>query len=170
MSRAQSIMNLTASTLFGIYGPATGSSSRAGWLGSDYMDRDEPGTPWGTGAESPTYETMPERGSPAARTRPVRGQVSPGPPPGPPLSPTALALSLTVRAALLFALGMGYGVLVSRLQEPGPAGTLYMEPAVGSGGSNGWKPLVFWGVAGVVLGRSASLVRRRVGQRQQQQQ
>ncbi|KAI7680658.1 hypothetical protein KC353_g22026, partial [Hortaea werneckii] len=41
-SRTRSILNLTSSTLFGIYQP-TGYAT----------DREDPSTPWGTGAETP---------------------------------------------------------------------------------------------------------------------
>ncbi|KAK3386215.1 insulin-induced protein-domain-containing protein [Sordaria brevicollis] len=50
-----------------------------------------------------------------------------------------------LRTTLLFALGMGYGVLVTRL----PNG----DSVVTGTGSYGWRYLTFWGLAGVVLGR-----------------
>lgn len=48
VKRSRSILNLTASTLFGIYQPtASGGGAEAS----------EPPTPWGTGAETPAYGT-----------------------------------------------------------------------------------------------------------------
>lgn len=48
VKRSRSILNLTASTLFGIYQPTAG-----GGAGGD--NGSEPPTPWGTGAETPAY-------------------------------------------------------------------------------------------------------------------
>ncbi|GME51837.1 INSIG domain-containing protein [Neofusicoccum parvum] len=45
VKRSRSILNLTASTLFGIYQPTAGSTA----------GESEPPTPWGTGAETPAY-------------------------------------------------------------------------------------------------------------------
>ncbi|KAK3400995.1 insulin-induced protein-domain-containing protein [Sordaria brevicollis] len=59
-----------------------------------------------------------------------------------PLMPLLWSL---LRTTLLFALGMGYGVLVTRL----PNG----DSVVTGTGSYGWRYLTFWGLAGVVLGR-----------------
>lgn len=57
----------------------------------------------------------------------------------------ALLWSL-LRTTLLFALGMGYGVLVTRL----PNGD---SVTGGLGLGHSWRYLTFWGAAGVVLGR-----------------
>ncbi len=63
ISRAQSILNLTGSTLMGIYTPGTYGPDRASSLfadgsrdGDDYGDG--PGTPWGTGAETPARQAL----------------------------------------------------------------------------------------------------------------
>src|SRR5438045_1183438 len=47
--RSRSIMNLTSSTLFGIYAPTACGG-----------EREEPSTPWGTGAETPNRRTSTE--------------------------------------------------------------------------------------------------------------
>ncbi|KAK0753105.1 insulin-induced protein-domain-containing protein [Schizothecium vesticola] len=112
LSRVTSFMNLTSSTLSGIYQPAT--------PGGDGT------TPWGTGAETPAPYTPRDRPSP--------------PPPSPPPRRSSLAL----RAALLFALGMGYGALVTRL----PANGRLPHPT-----ATAWPYLALWGLAGVALGR-----------------
>jgi hypothetical protein len=68
----------------------------------------------------------------------------------PPASTTAAALSLGARAALLFAVGMGYGVLVSRLHDEPTFTQFPVEGLVNS--RSDWRYLVFCGVSGVVLG------------------
>lgn len=152
LSRAQSIMNLTRSTLFGIYSPTTSSSDR--W--SYYNDGQEPDTPWGTGAETPakresldegTYELMKDRSTLLRRRSSARvNQVVPSPP----QSTTSFILSVAMRAALLFGLGMGYGVLVSQLHDEQNIASLPAEGLVNPGYN--WRYLTFWGVCGVVLG------------------
>ncbi|KAJ4405297.1 hypothetical protein N0V85_004704 [Neurospora sp. IMI 360204] len=57
-------------------------------------------------------------------------------------NPVMSLLWSLLRTILLFALGMGYGVLVTRLPN-GDSVT----------GGYGWRYLTFWGAAGVVLGR-----------------
>ncbi|TPX08991.1 uncharacterized protein E0L32_009570 [Thyridium curvatum] len=188
LSRAQSIMNLTASTLFGIYSPTTLSTAGHGssgyystgtgtGTGAGGADRSEPGTPWGTGAESPlkrtagvdapTFALMKGRSKLLLRRRstqsngaarmPLEGR---GRAPG--VAGWRLALSLAARAALLFGLGTGYGLFVSRLHDRhkltglgGGGGSGASESGGGSSIANPgleWKYLLFWGVAGVVLG------------------
>lgn len=113
LSRATSFKNLTSSTLSGIYQPTT--------PGGDACDAT---TPWGTGAETPAAVPYTPRDRPP----------SPPPPAG------RRAASLALRAALLFALGMGYGALVTRLPRlPHPTATA-------------WPYLALWGLAGVALG------------------
>lgn len=128
-SRTGSILNLTSSTLLGIYSPT-------GYTTSEYG---EPSTPWGTGAQTPLNgPSLP----------PIRRKSSA--PPAPPPSTFFRVFSLVLRSILLFGMGMGYGVLVRHLHDdqqlaPFQVGGL-IEP------SNDWRYLVFWGVAGVALG------------------
>ncbi|KAH9825911.1 Insulin-induced protein (INSIG), partial [Teratosphaeria destructans] len=56
-NRTKSLLNLTASTLFGIYQP-TGYAA----------DREEPSTPWGTGAQTPIDSQRPSFDAPAPRS------------------------------------------------------------------------------------------------------
>ncbi len=150
LSRAASYLNLTSSTLFGIYAPT--------WLAQDrYDDRDEPATPWGTGAMTPakrpsvdehTYELMRKRSGSVSQPKPSFEPVHTK-------SDTeqadgASATSLAVRAGLLFALGMGYGVLVTRLPSKQNLTALGVEDLLQAGFD--WQYLALWGVAGVVLG------------------
>ncbi|PNY25808.1 Uncharacterized protein TCAP_04259 [Tolypocladium capitatum] len=146
ISRPPSFLNLTSSTLMGIYSQATSN-----------RDRDEPGTPWGTGAQTPiqwpsiddaTYELMRDR----SRLPRRRSTCCPGDETGssPPPSAAARALSLTFRAGLLFLLGVGYGVLVTRLHTEQQYLADLAEGIIKPGAN--WKYLAFWGVSGVALG------------------
>lgn len=66
----------------------------------------------------------------------------------------SVVLALAARAGLLFALGVGYGLLVTRLQgnrDLGLAASFGVEGLVPTGGYD-WRYLLFWGVAGVALG------------------
>ncbi|KAK0723041.1 insulin-induced protein-domain-containing protein [Lasiosphaeria miniovina] len=154
LSRAASLMNLTSSTLFGIYSPtATDRGDRF------YDDRDESSTPWSAGAETPakrpglddeTYKLMRERSSKVQRAPSYFDSAVPQTT-GPALSGAAAVSSLVFRAALLFALGMGYGVLVTRLpSRQQNLAAFGVEDMMQTGYD--WRYLAFWGVAGVALG------------------
>ncbi|KAK3313754.1 insulin-induced protein-domain-containing protein [Apodospora peruviana] len=182
LSRAASLMNLTSSTLFGIYSsptsPSSSSSTVGGGVGQDYRDyvggngtgSEVPSTPWGTGAETPakrrpgldeeTYKLMRSRSSHHHHCQnsmvqthhPVGGGAAP--------SRAAVVASLVLRAALLFGLGMGYGVLVTRLPSNRRNFGDHHDPGSGSSMTEGpqqqqqldWRYLAFWGGAGVALG------------------
>jgi len=113
-----------------------------------YEDRDEPETPWGTGAQTPvkrrdlddeTYELLLDR------SRALRRHSFARPPRAPSPTHTELAWSLSMRIGLLFLLGMGYGALVTRLRGE-VEGIAATEP------QHGWTYLVGWGISGVALG------------------
>ncbi|KAF7551644.1 hypothetical protein G7Z17_g4881 [Cylindrodendrum hubeiense] len=151
LTRPQSFLNLTSSTLFGIYSPNTPSARDR-----VYDDRDESDTPWGTGAQTPikrpsvdeaTYELMRDRSHLVRRRssfRPTEAPIQFAPPPS--------IISLALRGLLLFLLGVGYGVLVTTTRFHSGAGNLasftdgIIRPAYN------WAHLAFWGVAGVALG------------------
>ncbi|GAB0135823.1 hypothetical protein EsDP_00004146 [Epichloe bromicola] len=154
LSRPQSFLNLNSSTLMGIYSEAS-SHTR------DYLvnDNEESDTPWGTGARTPirrpgideaTYKLMHDR-SHVPRREVDFGSYAKAEDVGSPRSSFEHTISLALRGSLLFALGLGYGVLVTRLHNeqshlpPFPDGSL-MKPG------NNWRYLAFWGAAGVVLG------------------
>ncbi|EPE06163.1 insulin-induced protein [Ophiostoma piceae UAMH 11346] len=204
ISRAPSIMNLTSSTLFGIFSPSI-SSRPSGVF--------ESGTPWGTGTETPARDLLEGRTddqgeamvegttASAAEIDEVRkasqslmmlqrqrrrgesfgadgiasiklnaapsdqagkGGVVPRAPPG--LPRITLFFSLLVRAALLFTLGMGYGVLMARLRSEThanfedfamhtpPSSTAAPTTRAEYDASYDWRYLVSWGLSGVVLG------------------
>ena len=127
-SRAHSIMNLTSSTLLGIYSPT----------GYQY-DRDEPSTPWGTGTETPSHTHV--------RPSAYRKMSTPHPSP---LSTPALIFSLGLRSITLFGLGMLYGLLVRHLHDDRQLAPFQVEGIIKP--SHDWRYLAFWGVAGVALG------------------
>ncbi|KAM0812683.1 putative Insulin-induced protein-domain-containing protein [Seiridium cardinale] len=147
ISRAQSYLNLTSSTLFGIYSPTT--------YGKDRFEQDEPTTPWGTGAETPAkklsteepyYELQKERG------RPMRRRSSQHPSPRlQPLSRTAFALHLGLRALLLFGLGILYGVVVASFQDRRGLTRLQLED-MRQPATYDVSFVAFWGLSGVALG------------------
>jgi hypothetical protein len=138
-SRTRSILNLTSSTLFGIYSP------------TGYNEREEQSTPWGTGAETPrergSFDGLPpayggrtegsiqrRKGSPHTSTTPLPSHI----------------LNLALRIVLLFCFGMGYGVLVTHLHNDRRLAPFQVEGIMKP--SYNWSYLVFWGVAGVGLG------------------
>ncbi|KAH8804611.1 insulin-induced protein-domain-containing protein [Xylogone sp. PMI_703] len=124
VSRTHSVLNLTSSTLLGIYSPTSYGE-----------DRDEPLTPWGTGAETPAAnETY--------RPRLI-------PPPTPP-STRSIVRSLVFRSTLLFFMGTVYGLLVRHLHDDRQLAPVRVGGIIKP--SRDWRYLTFWGVAGVALG------------------
>lgn len=147
ISRPASIMNLTSSTLYGIYSPtaSTGGATR---------DRDDvEDSPWGMGAQTPirrpdvdeaTFALMRERSHLTRRRSSYKGAEVPRVPP-----PHMSSVQIAARTAVLFVLGLGYGALVTRLHEQEQ--TLTAEGLAESVGFNSTY-LGAWGIAGVVLG------------------
>lgn len=127
-SRTHSILNLTSSTLLGIYSP-TGYDN----------EREEPSTPWGTGAETPAVSST---YFPTRRTGVV--------PPAPQQSWVSFGFGLLMRVILLGGLGMLYGVLVRHLHHERKLAPFQVESIIKPG--DDWRYLLFWGVAGVALG------------------
>ena len=152
-ARSRSVANLTASTLFGIYAPT-----------GDDTNRDDVPTPWGTGAETPasnasmddirrqltstlqpqasTFQSplLDERTTPKSRPRLIRRGTS--------IHTTrATAIFITTRICALFAFGVAYGFVVSKLHE-----NRQVTPVQVEGIKRGWEYLAFWGIAGVGLG------------------
>ncbi|EFQ33310.1 insulin-induced protein [Colletotrichum graminicola] len=146
--RAQSVLNLTASTLFGIYSPMSYGKDRC------YNDREETETPWGTGAQTPikgasvddtTFELMKDRSSPMRRRSSNRNRSNTPSP-----STAVTALFTISRAALLFLIGMGYGLMVTRLQNEHRFSSFQVESMIKPGYD--WQYLTVWGLFGVALG------------------
>ncbi|KAI0486835.1 hypothetical protein F4859DRAFT_315504 [Xylaria cf. heliscus] len=137
ISRAQSVMNLTSSTLMGIYEPTTYDNDK-------YTPGIELNTPWGTGAETPARGlTMDEstnllregRVHPARRRSSVHHTVHIQP-----LSNTASMFYSGLRALLLSGLGVLYGIGVATVRENPSTTAFRMEH------------MTFWGVSGLILG------------------
>ena len=139
-------MNLTSSTLFGIYSPTTSSRDRV------FGDREDLDTPWGTGAQTPikrpsiddaTFDFLKDRSHHIRRRSSIRSHEPPAA-----LKPTPSAGALLLRGLVLFVLGVGYGVLVtSRFHGESDSRTgNVVRPAYN------WAHLAFWGLAGVALG------------------
>jgi len=61
-----------------------------------------------------------------------------------------LALALLLRGVLLFAIGMGYGLLVRHLHTDRKVASFQVEGIIKP--RNDWRYLLFWGLAGVGLG------------------
>lgn len=134
-SRTHSMLNLTSSTLGGIYSAT----------GHDYLEPDTPSTPWGTGAQSPERKRSP----PGYRRQ--RFFVAPA-------SKSATKSSRILRSILLFGLGLLYGLLVRHLHDDRHLAPLQVGTIIKP--SHDWRYLVFWGIAGVGLGSLLPLVDR----------
>ncbi|KAI2609147.1 insulin-induced protein-domain-containing protein [Hypoxylon sp. NC1633] len=152
ISRAQSVLNLTGSTLMGIY------SHTAFGREKFYLGTDEPGTPWGTGAETPGrglsvddphYEIQRERAQPKRRRSslypPSRLQ---------PSSRSQRIFYMGSRCLLLCGLGVLYGMLVAQLHSSRKlSAALQMDTLVKSAtGGYDWRYIAFWGASGVAMG------------------
>ncbi|KAI1654529.1 insulin-induced protein-domain-containing protein [Daldinia decipiens] len=152
ISRTDSALNLTGSTLAGIYSPSIWGKDKF------YMGPDEPGTPWGTGAETPAknlsmdepnYEIQKERAQPARRQSSLRPVVRPQP-----LSTLQRVFYHGSRSLLLTGLGVLYGILAVQLRDRQiAAGALEAHNLLrSSDGSYDWRYMAFSGVCGIVMG------------------
>lgn len=142
-SRTRSILNLTSSTLLGIYSKTTGDGTR-----------DDTSTPWGTGAQTPSVrhsslgsvdapdllaarlntETQKLRMAMRKRRRGFR----------------SFYLPLFAQTSMLFLFGMGFGMLVTHLQQ-----TQQIAPVpVPSIARNSWYYQISWGLLGVLIGNA----------------
>ncbi|KAK0670640.1 insulin-induced protein-domain-containing protein [Cercophora samala] len=170
ISRATSFMNLTGSTLLGIYSPSLTPGIKGDTVDTPSWDNTNGGQTPGT-LQSPDPGNIDERTLKLIKKRrdssshinrdhlrtSIRTSYFPSlsptadllTPPEPP-SQAYIIFSMALRASLLFALGLGYGVLVTRLpqahnydpQSPPPTSDEPLD----------WRYLVFWGASGVLLG------------------
>ena len=143
-SRTRSILNLTSSTLLGIYSPVSGDGNR-----------EEMSTPWGTGAQTPAkrqsvddYNYRPTEGATkwsaeATKPRPrmkrsgFRGYIVP----------------LTLQTILLFGFGLGYGSIITHLhktQSITPVPVLDIDRSALS-------YQLLWGLFGILIGNALPL-------------
>lgn len=144
ISRGQSLMDLTGSTLAGIYSQADEETP--------YEEPEEPAwRPQAAPVERPSVDDVADE---LARAREQfkrrRSTVSNAGSVGAAYSSRPSWSSATLGAGLLFALGVGYGVLLARLQD----GPKWMSLTEGIVLQAGWNLpyLAFWGVSGVALG------------------
>jgi Insulin-induced protein (INSIG) len=134
-SRSRSLLNLTSSTLFGIYSSPSGS----------FGDREEPLTPWGTGADVGSRWQSMEDVRPISKDRILR-RVTPYH--GNHVGFKNFILPLALRVVLLFVFGIAYGTMVTHLHDNRHVAPVRIEGFDRSG----WRYLTFWGIAGVGLG------------------
>ncbi|KAF7502939.1 hypothetical protein GJ744_004785 [Endocarpon pusillum] len=136
-SRTRSLLNLTSSTLLGIY-------SRTGYE----VSGEEPSTPWGTGAQTPNHRQSVDGQRPSAG--PASWDKA--------LPPAAfghrkhgfrgLFLPLLLRVALLFMIGIAYGTLITHLHDNQKLAPVKVDAF--SRRSRSY--MTFWGLVGVALG------------------
>ena len=139
-SRTRSILNLTSSTLYGIYSPTGGGDARG-----------EPSTPWGTGTQTPSLRSNTDDLKPPIigayeRSRPKlpRSQSSHHHP----HIYRDYVVPLTLRTTLLFVFGVSYGLVITQLHD-----THQVTPVKVEGFERySWRYLTLWGIAGVLLG------------------
>lgn len=156
-SRPQSSMNLTSSTLAGIYSPTTSNQDR------DFAYRSELNTPWGTGSQTPvrrrssidenTFQLIRDRSHltrrrssyNTAETAAALAQQNSA------ATNTSTAGSLILRGALLSFLGMGCGVLLTRFHNEQRLVPLPERSSIIIQGNSG-KYLALWAIGGIALG------------------
>lgn len=138
-NRTRSVLNLTASTLFGIYSPSGNESIREG-----------ASPPWGTGASTPSRPSTVDEGRPLGLSVPPTFSC----PHFSSLRPRARfdvrndLLPLTLRTGLLFGFGIAYGLLIAHLHDHQRLAPVKVENIDRSS----WGYLISWGFAGVFLG------------------
>ncbi|KAL8843602.1 MAG: hypothetical protein Q9170_000106 [Blastenia crenularia] len=133
--RTRSILNLTSSTLFGIYAPS--DSPKDGSL-----------TPWGSGFETPGPRPSIDDNRPPVIGAYDRPQLHRRPS-QPRVTVKNYYLPLVSRTILLFLFGVSYGSIVTHLHDSQQIAPVKLE-----GINRGtWRYLAFWGVAGVLLGK-----------------
>lgn len=154
--KTRSIVNLTSSTLFGIYSPS----------GYD-TNREEPSTPFGTGAQTPYKSStsdlstgrLPPTASAASlerarekrfseqsqirRVRSVSGSQH-----HQPRSQVRAVAGLAWRVGVLFCVGLAYGEFVTRLHDTREVAPVQVEAI----DRRSWTYVLFWGIVAVAVG------------------
>ncbi len=139
-SRTRSILNLTSSTLYGIYSPSGNENARG-----------EPSTPWGTGTQTPSLRTNADDFK-----APIIGAFER---PRPKLQRSHSShhyphiyrdyvMPLTLRTILLFFFGVAYGLIITQLHDTQRVAPVKVEGIEGYT----WRYLTTWGIAGILLG------------------
>lgn len=142
VSRTGSVMNLTSSTLYGIYSPTAFDGFR------------DESSPWGTEANSPAAEYPPEPSQRAAEKsaiqpqrqslRRTRSRLSQG-------LFRGVILPQAWSSVLLLGFGIAYGVITVKLHENHWITPVKLENIHYY---DSWQYLGFWGLAGIALGNS----------------
>lgn len=140
VSRTGSILNLTSSTLYGIYQPTAFDGLR------------DESSPWGTEANSPAAEYPPEPSQQAAlksaieprpfALRRTRSRLSHG-------LFRGVILPQVLSSALLFGFGIVYGVITVHLHDNHWITPVKLENIHYY---DSWQYLGFWGLTGIALG------------------
>ncbi|KAJ5176198.1 uncharacterized protein N7482_002075 [Penicillium canariense] len=140
VSRTGSILNLTSSTLYGIYSPTAFDSFR------------DESSPWGTEAHTPAATHPPEPSQQAAARsateprqfalRRTRSRLSHG-------LFRGVILPQAMSSALLFGFGIVYGVITVHLHDNHWITPVKLENVHYY---DSWQYLGFWGLAGIALG------------------
>lgn len=140
VSRTGSILNLTSSTLYGIYKPTAFDSYR------------DESSPWGTEAHTPASEYPPEPSQQEAvktatdprqfALRRTRSRLSQG-------LFRGVILPQAMSSALLFGFGIVYGVITINLHDNHWITPVKLENVHYY---DSWQYLGFWGLAGIALG------------------
>lgn len=133
--RTRSILNLTSSTLFGIYAPAD-------------SPRDGSSTPWGPGIETPGPRPNVDDNKPPVIGAYDKPQMHRRPS-QPHITVKNYYLPLLSRTILLFGFGVAYGSIVTHLHDNQRIAPVKLEGI----DRYTWCYLAFWGIAGVLLGR-----------------
>ncbi|KAI0976210.1 insulin-induced protein-domain-containing protein [Xylaria arbuscula] len=148
ISRAQSVMNLTSSTLMGIYEPTTYDSDK-------YTPGVELSTPWGAGAETPARVlsmdeplSMPQKGRlyPVRRRSSAQHSIH-----TPPLSTTTSLFYSSLRALLLSGLGVLYGIGVATVRGDRSTPAFRVDHVINAS-KYSWSYMAFWAASGLTLG------------------
>lgn len=135
--RTRSILNLTSSTLFGIYSPSGDENARGGLS-----------TPWNTGAQTPAR--LPNADGPASPRTSAFANPKPQKTLKPQRQPSARDRipPLVLCVALLFCSGMAYGLIVRHLHDRQQLAPVKIDQI----DRNSWRYLMLWGGGGVILG------------------
>ena len=136
-SKTRSILNLTSSTLLGIYSPTGYEASR-----------EEASTPWGTGAQTPSHrQSVDDSRPPLPKENWDTAQ---------PKSNLVYRrggfrhyyLPLFLRGVLLFVFGMAYGTIITHLHDDQDLAPVKVEGF----NRHSWSYLIVWGLSGMAMG------------------
>ncbi|TID27786.1 putative 26S protease subunit [Venturia nashicola] len=145
-SRSRSIVNLTSSTLSGIYSP------------SSFTDASVPPTPWDTGARTPlrnesieaisSYSRGPRGSEIEARLLEKSSGRTSSQAHHAPQSQVVSLLRTILRVVLLFGFGLAYGGLIAHLHDNRNVAPVRVEGLDRAS----WRYFLFWGMSGVGMG------------------